>query len=335
MVIPSRQENRRLPIILTTAIVISCFLTGGLLGYMINYYQNSEKADSLEEQLANVQSQLSNLQIEINKLQAKPNATNQSITEFQEELTSLQSQLSTLQQQINRLQETLNAAQSSPIATYQNITYLTGENFSLSKLFEQVKESVVVVQGLVRQIDFFGRVYYSGVQGSGFSYNYTGHMVILTNNHVINGAVNITVTFTTGEVYAATLLGANPNNDFAVLSINASKIDYKPLEIISSSTLRVGDPVIVVGTPYGLAGSMSNGIISALNRTLTTTSQSTITNVIQTTAPLNPGNSGGPVMNYRGQVIGIATAIVQESQGIGFAIPSDTILVDLQQLVPA
>ncbi|MGD6810869.1 MAG: trypsin-like peptidase domain-containing protein [Candidatus Bathyarchaeia archaeon] len=279
-----------------------------------------------------LQQQLSDLQTRLNSMQAQLSGANQNATAFQEQLISMNNQLLTLQQQISRLQEALNSTPATSV-TYQNITYVTGENVSLSALFERVKESVVVVQGLVRQVDFFGRIYYSSVQGSGFVYDYGGRMLILTNNHVISGTINITVTFTTGEVYAAMLVGANPNNDFAVLSINESRNSYKPLEIISSSTLKVGDPVVVVGTPYGLAGSMSNGIVSALNRTLTTSTQSTIGGVIQTTAPLNPGNSGGPLMNYQGQVVGIATAIAQESQGIGFAIPSDTMLEDLSHIV--
>jgi S1-C subfamily serine protease len=160
-------------------------------------------------------------------------------------------------------------------------------------------------------------------------------MVVLTNNHVISGAINITATFTDGTVFAMSVLGSNANTDFAVLNPAASISAYRPLEIISSSTVKVGDPVIVVGTPYGLAGSMSNGIVSALNRTLSTSTNTEMFNLIQTTAPLNPGNSGGPVMNYAGQVVGIATAIVQESQGIGFAIPSNTILSELQRMLPA
>lgn len=377
LVYPSGTRNSRLSLIFTVGIVIICFLTGGLFGYLISPYSNSEKILDLEEQLENIQNQLSiaqerlenlqnrpqeaiianynnpsenyqnitdvvneltsqlfNLQAQLNQLQAKPATQEQNMTEFQVQLASMQSQLSVLQQQINHLKENVNSIQTTPLYIQPNATSGSENAFSLSKLFEQVKESVVVVQGLVRQVDFFGRIYYSSVQGSGFIYSYSGRMLILTNNHVISGAVNITVTMTTGEVCDATLLGANPNNDFAVLSINDPKGNYKSLEIISSSTLKVGEPVIVVGTPYGLAGSMSNGIISALNRTLTTSSQSTITGVIQTTAPLNPGNSGGPLMNYQGQVIGIATAIVQESQGIGFAIPSDNILKDLKQLIP-
>lgn len=304
--------------------------------YLLNITTNQNStvaSQNITVAINYVQQQLSDLQTRLNSIQAQLSGANQNATAFQEQLTSVNNQLSTLEQQISRLQEAFNSTPATSV-TYQNITYVTGENVSLSALFERVKESVVVVQGLVRQVDFFGRIYYSGVQGSGFVYNSSGRMLILTNNHVISGTINITVTFTSGEVYAAMLVGANPNNDFAVLSINGSRNSYKPLEIISSSTLKVGDPVVVVGTPYGLAGSMSNGIVSALNRTLTTSTQSTIVGVIQTTAPLNPGNSGGPLMNYQGQVVGIATAIAQESQGIGFAIPSDTMLEDLSQIVP-
>jgi serine protease Do len=127
-------------------------------------------------------------------------------------------------------------------------------------------------------------------------------------------------------------LGSNPSADLAILSANISKNEFNPLEIVSSSSLRVGDSVIVVGTPYGLEGSMSVGIVSALNRTLLTEDYS-IGDVIQTTAPLNPGNSGGPLLNYQGQVVGIVTAIVQESEGIGFAIASDTILENIEEIL--
>jgi S1-C subfamily serine protease len=121
----------------------------------------------------------------------------------------------------------------------------------------------------------------------------------------------------------------------AVLSVDAPQEEFVPLEITTSSNLQVGDPVIVVGTPYGLAGSMSTGYVSALGRTLTaeTTGGYVIANVIQTTAALNPGNSGGPVLNYKGEVVGIATAIVENSEGLGFAIPSNTILREIEALV--
>ena len=363
-----KTSGKSISVILIVALLITSLFVGGLLGYLIKDFSDSERIVNLEEQvstisthlslfeeqlnafqsvglaadsamyqnftasLANFNDQLANLQAQINALETTPQPSGQSVVDLQNALSSLQFQFSALQTKVNSLEQTVANLPQTPI-TYQNITYVTGYNVSLSQLFEQVKSSVVVIQGLLRQTDLFGRVYYSTIQGSGFIYNYSGRMVALTNNHVVNGALNITVTFTTGKIYSATVLGTNPDHDFAVLTTNAPPNSYRPLEIVSSATLKVGDPVIVVGTPYGLAGSMSNGIVSALNRTLTTSSQTTITNVIQTTAPLNPGNSGGPLMNYYGQVVGIATAIIEESQGIGFAVPSDSILPDIQRLV--
>jgi S1-C subfamily serine protease len=131
------------------------------------------------------------------------------------------------------------------------------------------------------------------------------------------------------------VLGSDPYADLAVLSTDAPQSELVPLTIVSSSTLQVGDPVIAIGTPYGLTGSMTTGIISALNRTITesTTNGYSIADIIQTSTPINPGNSGGPLLDYQGQVIGITTAIVSNSVGVGFAIPSDTILREITDLV--
>jgi S1-C subfamily serine protease len=208
-------------------------------------------------------------------------------------------------------------------------------NVSLSQLYSQVKESVVVVQGQVVQYDFFGRPYYSQVQGSGFVYNSTGQIVVVTNYHVVENAINVTVTLSDGDAYSATVLGSDPYADLAALSTNAPKSELKPLKIVSSSNLEVGDPVVAVGNPYGLAGSMTTGIVSALGRTIseTTTGGYPIASAIQTSTPINPGNSGGPLLNYHGEVVGITTAIVSNSQGLGFAIPSSSILREISSLV--
>jgi S1-C subfamily serine protease len=131
------------------------------------------------------------------------------------------------------------------------------------------------------------------------------------------------------------VLGSDPYSDLAALSTDAPQNELVPLTIVSSSTLQVGDPVIAIGSPYGLQGSMTTGIISALNRTITedTTNGYSIADIIQTSTPINPGNSGGPLLNYEGQVVGITTAIVSNSEGLGFAIPSDTILREIADLV--
>ena len=117
--------------------------------------------------------------------------------------------------------------------------------------------------------------------------------------------------------------------------IGAPEEKFKPLIVVSSSTLKVGDPVIAIGNPYGLMGSMTTGIVSALNRTITEeyTGGFAIANIIQISAPINPGNSGGPLLDYCGNVVGITTAIVADSQGLGFAIPSDTLRREIYALV--
>jgi S1-C subfamily serine protease len=248
-------------------------------------------------------------------------------------IDSLQNQLSTLQEQIFNLQSTQNIPD-------ENNTYFLGNNVSLSQLYEQVKDSVVVVQGIIVEgYDFWGRPVYSGVQGSGFVSNLTGQFAIVTNYHVVQGAFNITVTFTNGDAYAANVTGSDPYADLAVLSANAPQYEYKPLRIASSSTLKVGDPVIAVGTPLGLTGSVTSGIVSALGRTVSVSwSSYAIADCIQTTAPINPGNSGGPLLNYQGEVVGITsyTAITSQgvaAQGLGLAIPSSTILRETASLI--
>jgi S1-C subfamily serine protease len=249
------------------------------------------------------------------------------------QISSLQGRISTLEGQVSALQSTNNSFFQN--VTYEDITYVLGENFSLSQLYEQVKNSVVAVQGTIVQYDFFGRPYYSGVQGSGFVSNSTGQFVIITNYHVVDGATNITATFIDGDTYQVNVTGSDPYADLAVLSANAPQDEYKPLTITSSSMLEVGDPVLAVGNPYGLAGSVSVGIVSALGRTITesTTGGYSIADCIQTTTPINPGNSGGPLLNYQGEVVGITTAIVSDSQGLGFAIPSSSILREIESLI--
>lgn len=247
-----------------------------------------------------------------------------------DEVDALQNQVVILQEQLSQLQSNQDVVDS------QNLTVVLGDNVSVSQLYSEVGDSVVVIRCMILSyFDFFGQSYYSQVQGSGFVYNFMEQMVVVTNYHVVEEGVNITVTFSNGNAYSATLLGSDPYAELAVLSVDAPQEEFVPLEIASSSNLDVGDPVIVVGTPYGLAGSMSVGYVSALGRTLSadTTGGYVIANVIQTTAALNPGNSGGPVLNYKGQVVGIATAIVENSQGLGFAIPSNTILREIGDLV--
>jgi S1-C subfamily serine protease len=249
---------------------------------------------------------------------------------------SLNEQVSTLRSEVAILQS---AAET--VASNQNGTIIATSNTqttSLSALYQQVENSVVTIECTTYVTTPFGQrtAMTSEAQGSGFVYEYNGQMVIITNNHVIENAASITVTFADGNSYDAKVLGSDSANDLAVLSTEAPSSEYYPLEIASSSTLSVGDPVVAIGSPYGLTGTMTSGIVSALNRTLTITESTgsyDITGLIQTSAPINSGNSGGPLMTYDGKVIGITTAIVSNSDGLGFAISSNAILNALKTIL--
>jgi S1-C subfamily serine protease len=222
---------------------------------------------------------------------------------------------------------TTSKAENHDVTYYYNTT-------SLAQIYNDVKDSVVVITGYVIQYSFFGRQY-SEVQGSGFVYEYGHDMVVITNKHVVNDAENITVTFSNGNGYPATVIGSDAYSDLAVLSVEAPLEEFQPLVITSSSTLEVGDPVIAIGSPFGLGGTMTNGIVSQLGRTIedSVAGSFPIANIIQTSAAINPGNSGGPLLNYQGEVIGITTAIISDSNGLGFAVPSNTILREIDSLI--
>jgi len=174
-------------------------------------------------------------------------------------------------------------------------------------------------------------------QGSGFVYDYSGTNVVITNNHVVADSNELSVTFSNGEGYAASVIGSDPYADLAVLSVEGAPDElFDPLPLGDSSALFIGQYVLAMGSPYGLAGSLSTGIVSGLGRSLTAEVSGTnyaIANVIQLTAPINPGNSGGPLLNLNGEVVGIATAIIAESQSIGFAVPSNTISREIGSLI--
>ncbi len=232
------------------------------------------------------------------------------------------------------LTQSSSSSTASTTASTQTDSTNLATNASLSQIYQQVEPSVVVVQDSQPSTDLLNQVSYSQVQGSGFAYDLNGQNVIITNFHVVDSAVNVTVTFQDGNTYTAKVLGTDAYSDLAVLSTDAPQAELVPLTIISSSGLLVGDQVVAIGSPYGLTGSMTTGIISALNRTITESTGNgyAISDIIQTSTAINPGNSGGPLLNSQGQVIGITTAIVDNSQGLGFAIPSDTILREIQDL---
>ncbi len=231
------------------------------------------------------------------------------------QVSSLNTQIADLQTQISGLQGNV---------TYQQITILQNGT-SLTELYNNVKDSVVLIQGETND---------GAVQGSGFVYYYANRYVILTNYHVVEDTESLSVTFSDGKGYAATILGTDPYADLAVLSISGDH-ELKSVTIVGSSSLAVGEPVIAIGNPYGLVGSMTTGVVSATGRSITgdIAGGYAIANVIQTSTPINPGNSGGLLLNSLGNVVGITTAIVSDSQGLGFAIPSNTILREITSLI--
>ena len=170
----------------------------------------------------------------------------------------------------------------------------------------------------------------SGV-GSGVVLDDKGR--ILTNNHVIQGAQSVTATLSDGRSYPASVVGTDPKTDLAVIQIEAVKLD--PARLGDSKTLEVGEDVIAVGHALGLKGgpTVSKGVVSALGRTIEIDNQRSMVDLIQTDASINPGNSGGPLANSKGEVIGINTAIIQGSNGIGFAINIDDAKIIVKQLI--
>jgi S1-C subfamily serine protease len=230
-----------------------------------------------------------------------------------------------------------------------------------TELFEKAEQSIVQVSATVNETSLFNEdgqpPFFGQALGSGFVYNREGH--IITSNHVIFAGSDsrIDVTFTDGTIYRASVVGTDIYSDLAVLQLeDVPEEKLVPLPLGNSSTLNVGQPVAAIGNPFGLSGSLSEGIISGLDRLIPAQAASpeeepptnssspspfppiplpqqppatfSIPNVIQTSAPINPGNSGGPLLNMQGQVIGINTAIFSVTgtfAGVGFAIPSNTI----------
>ncbi len=193
-----------------------------------------------------------------------------------------------------------------------------GYEYSLIDIFEKSEESIVQVSVLRGESD--------GGMGSGFVYSDEGY--VITNQHVVQDAEKVMITFLDGEAYIGNVVGSDRDLDIAVVKVQPTNTYLQPIKIGDSSKLKVGEKIAAIGNPFGLSGSMTSGIVSQMGRLLPQESGYSIPDVIQTDAAINPGNSGGPLINMKGEVVGINTAIQSatgEFSGIGFAVPSNTV----------
>ena len=207
-----------------------------------------------------------------------------------------------------------------------------GEAFSITEdeknniaVYEKVADGVVNVTSTAVQMDFFFNAFPTQGSGSGSVIDTKGH--ILTNHHVVANAQKLEVTLADGSKWPAKLIGSDPDNDLAVIKIDAPKEKLKLISMGDSKTLRIGQKVLAIGNPFGLQRTLTTGIVSSLGRTIRSEVGNLIEDVIQTDAAINPGNSGGPLLNSDGEIVGINSAIISPSGGsvgIGFSIPVNT-----------
>lgn len=213
------------------------------------------------------------------------------------------------------------------------ITFLSvGQAFSITEdeknnitVYEKVADGVVNVTSTAVQLDFFFNAFPTQGAGSGSIIDTKGH--ILTNYHVVANAQKLEVTLADGSKWPAKLIGSDPDNDLAVIKIDAPVEKLKVIQMGDSKSLKIGQKVLAIGNPFGLQRTLTTGIISSLGRTIRSEAGTLIDDVIQTDAAINPGNSGGPLLNSEGEIIGINSAIISPTGGnvgIGFAIPVNT-----------
>jgi S1-C subfamily serine protease len=202
------------------------------------------------------------------------------------------------------------------------------------RVYANTNRGVVNITTAASSIGFFGDESTTGGSGSGFVIDRDGH--ILTNYHVIEGADTVQVTFADGEAHEARVVGADASNDVAVIKVDVPADQLTPLNLGDSSGLLVGQKVLALGNPFGLERTLTTGIISSLDRSIKAKNGRTIKGIIQTDAAVNPGNSGGPLLNSKGEVIGMNTAIISQvgqSAGISFAVPVNSIKRILRPLI--
>jgi putative serine protease PepD len=219
----------------------------------------------------------------------------------------------------------------------------TTGGLTVSQIYQQVKNGVVDIKVTTSSgastpnfggPDNNGGSQESQAEGSGFVIDNNGH--IATNQHVVDGATSIKVTFADGKTASAKVVGMDRSTDVAVIQVDAAKSELHPLTFANSNDVQVGDGVVAIGSPFGLEGTVTTGIVSALDRTIQAPNNFTISGAIQTDAAINHGNSGGPLLDSAGNVIGINSQIESDSggnDGVGFAIPSTMVQRVAQELI--
>jgi len=227
-------------------------------------------------------------------------------------------------------------------ATASNAAATAAGALSVNQIYRRDRAGVVEITattagGATQQTFPFGGGGGSGsssAQGSGFVLDTDGHIV--TNQHVVDGATSLTVRFADGFQTKATVVGSDASTDIAVIKVEVASSKLDPLVLGDSSALQVGDGVVAIGSPFGLEETVTTGIVSALDRAITSPSRYSISGVIQTDAAINHGNSGGPLLNLQGEVVGVNAQIESDSggnDGVGFAIPSATVRGVAAQLI--
>jgi S1-C subfamily serine protease len=213
---------------------------------------------------------------------------------------------------------------------------LGADEVSTIKLFESAQASVVYITSLTVERDYISMNVFEIPQGAGSGFIWDTRGYIVTNFHLIQSAQAAKVTLSDQSMHHASLIGAEPDKDIAVLKIDPSGLRLSPIPIGTSKDLRVGQRVHAIGNPFGFDHTLTTGIISGLGREIRSVTERPIQGVIQTDAAINPGNSGGPLLDSAGRLIGMNTAIVSPSgaySGIGFAVPADTINRIVPQLI--
>jgi S1-C subfamily serine protease len=210
----------------------------------------------------------------------------------------------------------------------------TNSPLTAGQIFRNTHRGVVEITVGSTQVDPFGGEQQQRGQGSGFVIDSNGHIV--TNDHVVNGANSVFVRFWNGETFKAEVMGTDASTDLAVIKVDAPDSVLHPVSLGDSSAVQVGDTVFALGSPFGLEESFTGGIVSAVHRQIRAINGFNINDSIQTDAAINHGNSGGPLLNSSGRVVGVNAQIRSDgggSDGVGFAIPSDTVRTIAQQLI--